>query len=99
MYTIIRDANHAVTCSEREECPGDAGHERDDAMRRVHGVECMAASDEVLRAADCVVVVTGHRNVDYARVLGKARLVVDCCNATAGILSGQDKIIRLGAAE
>ena len=34
-------------------------------------------TDEVLEAADAVVVVTDHTDVDYARVAEKARLVVD----------------------
>jgi UDP-N-acetyl-D-glucosamine dehydrogenase len=34
-------------------------------------------TDEVLERADCVVVVTDHTAVDYARVAEKARLVVD----------------------
>ena len=55
-------------------------------------------TDEALRAADVAVIVTGHRNVDYARVLELAPLVVDCCQATAAVASaGAANVIRLGA--
>jgi UDP-N-acetyl-D-glucosamine dehydrogenase len=43
--------------------------------------------------ADCVVVVTDHRNIDYAGLLEKASLVVDTRNAFKGIKS--PKIVRL----
>jgi UDP-N-acetyl-D-glucosamine dehydrogenase len=57
----------------------------------------VALDDASLAQADCVVIVTGHRHVDYARVTDQARLVVDCCNATAGVERGRDRIILLGA--
>lgn len=53
--------------------------------------------EEWLRWADVVVIVTGHRAVDYSRVLRTARLVVDTCNATAGTPHGSALVIRLGA--
>jgi UDP-N-acetyl-D-glucosamine dehydrogenase len=49
--------------------------------------------DEELEAADCVVIVTDHTDVDYGRVVAKARLVVDTRNATAGLRS--PGIVRL----
>lgn len=54
-------------------------------------------NEEWLRWADAVVIVTGHRAVDYERVVREARLVVDTCNATAGIPHGSAIIVRLGA--
>lgn len=42
--------------------------------------QSVALSDEVLAAADCVVIVTDHRAVDYGRVLQCSRLVVDTRN-------------------
>jgi UDP-N-acetyl-D-glucosamine dehydrogenase len=42
-------------------------------------------SDPELQAADCVVIVTDHSSVDYARVVEQASLVVDTRNATAGL--------------
>jgi UDP-N-acetyl-D-glucosamine dehydrogenase len=43
--------------------------------------------------ADCAVIITDHRSVDYAAVVNEARLVVDTRNALRGIAS--DKIVRL----
>jgi UDP-N-acetyl-D-glucosamine dehydrogenase len=42
-------------------------------------------TDQVLREADCVVIVTDHSSIDYERVVRYAPLVVDTRNATAGI--------------
>ncbi len=58
----------------------------------------VSLEDATLADADGVVIVTGHRHVDYARVVDKARLVIDCCHATAGVTRGREKIILLGAA-
>jgi UDP-N-acetyl-D-glucosamine dehydrogenase len=41
-------------------------------------------TDEVLRAADCVVVVTDHRVFDWERIARQARLIVDSRNAVKG---------------
>ncbi|MGD2104483.1 MAG: nucleotide sugar dehydrogenase [Anaerolineae bacterium] len=54
---------------------------------------------EVLDSADCVVIVTGHRCVDYQRVVDKATRVVDTCNATAGVEGGDDRVLRLGVGQ
>jgi UDP-N-acetyl-D-glucosamine dehydrogenase len=59
-------------------------------------LESTPLSDEMLTRSDCVVIVTGHRALDYARVVAHSGLVVDSCNATAGIVD-REKIIRLGA--
>ncbi len=56
----------------------------------------VALTDEELAASDAVAIVTGHHNVDYARVLAHASLVVDSCNATRGLVGGAT-VIRLGA--
>ncbi len=60
-------------------------------------LESKPLSDDMLGSYDCVVIVTGHRSVDYARVANRARLVVDSCNATGRVSLGRDKIVRLGA--
>lgn len=49
--------------------------------------------DEMVAAADCVVIVTDHSNFDYRRLLDRARLIVDTRNAMKGFES--DKIVRL----
>ncbi|MBC7225825.1 MAG: nucleotide sugar dehydrogenase [Thermoflexales bacterium] len=59
-------------------------------------LESVPLTDEELESADCVVIVTGHRSVDYARVVRWARRVVDCCNATRGV-SADRPVVRLGA--
>ncbi len=60
-------------------------------------LESVPLTDAELAKADCVVIVTGHRRLDYRRVVEKARLVVDCCNATKGVAGAPDQVIRLGA--
>ncbi len=59
-------------------------------------LDSVPLTDEELASADCVVIVTGHRSLDYARVVQKARRVVDCCNATRGAPPDR-RIVRLGA--
>ena len=44
-------------------------------------------------AADCVVIVTDHRDFDYPSLVKSARLIVDTRNALKGVES--DKIVRL----
>jgi UDP-N-acetyl-D-glucosamine dehydrogenase len=50
-------------------------------------------SAQTLSAADCVVIITNHSNLDYADVIAKARLIVDTRNALKGFKS--EKIYRL----
>jgi len=70
----------------------------DDVIHRDEVVlESVPLSAKELGANDCVVIVTGHRNVDYSQVLEKADLVVDTCNATAGLTVDGAKVVRLGA--
>ena len=54
-------------------------------------------SDEEIRAADCIVIVTNHTRIDYARVTEQASLVVDTRNALNGELrrGSRARIIRL----
>ncbi len=59
-------------------------------------LDSVPLTDEELASADCVVIVTGHRSVDYARVVQKAQRVVDCCNATRGTPPDR-RVVRLGA--
>jgi UDP-N-acetyl-D-glucosamine dehydrogenase len=55
----------------------------------------MAAIDveQGTREADCVVIVTDHKNFDYARIVESAKLIVDTRNALKGHPS--EKIVRL----
>jgi UDP-N-acetyl-D-glucosamine dehydrogenase len=54
-------------------------------------------TDEELRAADCVVIVTDHSEIDYGRVCRLAPLIVDTRNALNGDLrrDSSARIIRL----
>jgi UDP-N-acetyl-D-glucosamine dehydrogenase len=54
-------------------------------------------TDEEIKAADCVVIVTNHSAVDYQRVVNLAPLVVDTRNALNGDLRNHStaRIIRL----
>ncbi|MBI2407199.1 MAG: hypothetical protein HYV19_02710, partial [Gemmatimonadetes bacterium] len=52
-------------------------------------------TDEVLVAADVVVIVTNHKAVDYQRVVNLASLVVDTRHATAGLKPGTARIVSL----
>jgi UDP-N-acetyl-D-glucosamine dehydrogenase len=54
-------------------------------------------TDEALRAADCLVIVTDHSDIDYGRVCQLAPLIVDTRNALNGDLRRDStaRIIRL----
>jgi len=75
---------------------------RDVFCREERWLEGIDLTDEVLTGADCILIIAGHRVVDYARVVRKARLVIDTVNATGG-LSGplpdgdRTRIVRVGA--
>jgi UDP-N-acetyl-D-glucosamine dehydrogenase len=65
------------------------------AKLHVEGLgECVSADQErAVNEADCVVIVTDHAGVDYARIAQTARLVVDTRNALKGIAA--PNIVRL----
>ena len=54
-------------------------------------------TDDELRQADCVVIVTDHGNVDYKRVTNLASLVVDTRNALGSDLrrDSSARVVRL----
>ncbi|HEY0005850.1 MAG TPA: nucleotide sugar dehydrogenase [Pyrinomonadaceae bacterium] len=54
-------------------------------------------TDEELRAADCVVIVTDHSQIDYKRVCELSKIIVDTRNALAGDVrrASSARIIRL----
>jgi UDP-N-acetyl-D-glucosamine dehydrogenase len=49
-----------------------------------------------LQDADCVIICTGHRSVDYGFLVHHAKAVVDTCNATEGVREEKEKVVRLG---
>lgn len=54
-------------------------------------------SDDILRWADAVVVVTDHTVVDYQRVVDQAAMLVDTRNVTARLRPGRARIIPLAS--
>ncbi|SRR5579875_681738 len=52
-------------------------------------------TDELLEKVDCVAIATNHSSFDYARIVAKAKLIVDTRNATAGISGAEQKVVRL----
>jgi UDP-N-acetyl-D-glucosamine dehydrogenase len=56
------------------------GGAKPNGRRRADPLESVALDDELLRASDCVLVTTAHRNVDYERVAENASLVIDTRN-------------------
>jgi UDP-N-acetyl-D-glucosamine dehydrogenase len=60
-------------------------------------LESVDLTEEALAAADCVIIITDHRSVDYERVVTHAPLIVDTRNTTAGVTGHEDKLVRLGA--
>ena len=49
-------------------------------------------TDELLAGADIVCVVTAHSGIDYARVAGRAQLVLDLRNA---VPAADDRVVKL----
>ncbi|MBI2684765.1 MAG: nucleotide sugar dehydrogenase [Acidobacteria bacterium] len=80
---LLRERGASVTYS--DPYVTDLRHEGQD-------LETMDA-DEGCRAADCVVIVTDHKDFSYADVLAQSKLVVDTRNALKGLQS--EKIVRL----
>lgn len=60
-----------------------------------HQMRGIELTSEVVSEADCVVIVTDHRKIDYAWLTERAKLVVDTRNATRGLSDFEEKIIRL----
>ncbi len=71
----------------------------DDAHTEASGEPLTSSpfTDEELRAADCIVIVTDHTDIDYQRVCSLAPLVVDTRNALNGDVrrDSSARIIRL----
>jgi len=59
----------------------------------IDGVKLHPGSEADLTAADCVVIVTDHKDFDYKSLPAKAKLVVDTRNALKGVNS--PNIVRL----
>ncbi|MBI2849004.1 MAG: nucleotide sugar dehydrogenase [Chloroflexi bacterium] len=57
----------------------------------------LSLTDERMVQADAALIVTGHSSIDYQRLVDKACLIVDTCNATQGTVGGGDRIFKIGA--
>jgi UDP-N-acetyl-D-glucosamine dehydrogenase len=60
-------------------------------------LESVPLTEATLADADCAVIVTAHRDLDYGQVVEHAGLVVDTRNVTVDMPDGRAKIVRLGA--
>jgi UDP-N-acetyl-D-glucosamine dehydrogenase len=58
-------------------------------------IDSVADLDAAVKSADCVVVVTNHREYDYAKILNDARLIVDTRNALGKLGRNNPKVVRL----
>lgn len=58
-------------------------------------MKSITLTDRELQAADCVLILTDHSNVDYERVVTNAQLVVDTRNATKDIQVDRHKIVKI----
>jgi UDP-N-acetyl-D-glucosamine dehydrogenase len=71
----------------------------DDAHTEAPGepLQSVPLDDDELKSADCVVIVTDHTGIDYARVCQLSKLIVDTRNALGGDLrrNACARIIRL----
>ena len=66
-------------------------------LRKQVMLDSVPLTGEELRQSDCVVIVSGHRVLDYAWVVRHAPLVVDAPNAAKVVREGREKIWRVGA--
>jgi UDP-N-acetyl-D-glucosamine dehydrogenase len=55
-------------------------------------LESAELTDELLGGADIVCVVTAHSGIDYARVAGRAQLVLDLRNA---VPAADERVVKL----
>jgi len=58
-------------------------------------LKAVEATTAELSSADCVVILTDHREFDYAAVIEHAALVIDTRAATWGLAAPSDRVIRL----
>jgi UDP-N-acetyl-D-glucosamine dehydrogenase len=95
----IIDRLRSKGCDVRYHDPFVADLSFDDAHSVGGGapLSSVALSDEEIKSADCVVIVTNHSGVDYQRIVDLAPLVVDTRNALNGDLRKDSaaRIIRL----
>jgi UDP-N-acetyl-D-glucosamine dehydrogenase len=57
----------------------------------------VSLSDDEIKKADAVVIVTDHSSIDYQRLVNRAGLVVDTRNATARTKAGRARVVSLSS--
>lgn len=60
-----------------------------------HEMTCIELTEESVKAADVVVIVTNHRVIDYKLIVQHASLIVDTRNATANLKNERGNVIQL----
>ena len=98
----------ALSIIDRLRAKGADVHYHDPFVKEVHfedahtvgggePLQSVPLTDEELRAADCVVIVTDHSGIDYQRVCQLTSLIVDTRNALNGELrrASSARIVRL----
>ncbi|MBI4631057.1 MAG: UDP-N-acetyl-D-glucosamine dehydrogenase, partial [Chloroflexi bacterium] len=55
----------------------------------------VALTDETIRNADCIVIITDHSTFDYADLSRKAKLIVDTRNAMAKVDPQSARVVSL----
>jgi UDP-N-acetyl-D-glucosamine dehydrogenase len=58
-------------------------------------LESIPLTDDALRAADCVVILTDHTAYDYQDICTKSKMVMDCRNATRHVPKGVGRVWKL----
>ena len=61
-----------------------------------HTLASIPLTEETLSQSDCILIVTGHHQLDYDWIVSHSPLVVDSCNATAGVKERFLNVVRLG---
>jgi UDP-N-acetyl-D-glucosamine dehydrogenase len=73
-------------------------HVGPDVFHRTQAVmDSVPLTEEAIRQSDCVVIVSGHKVLDYAWVVQHAPLVIDAPNAAGAVREGREKVWRVGA--
>ena len=52
---------------------------------------------ETLSTADCVIIITGHTNLDYQWIAQHSKILIDTVNSTRKLIGRGNNIIRLGS--
>ena len=59
----------------------------------------VALTDEEIKKADAVVIVTDHSSIDYQRLVNRAALVIDTRNAMAKTTAGRARVVSLSSTQ